>query len=1195
MRRPTALPPDLAATLAALRARRAFDPERALAAKVAALDHYLRCSGIAAAVVGVSGGVDSALTLALLRRVADRPRSPLRRLVAALIPIRSPAGATGQDAALARGREVAAAFAAEVAVIDLSQGQAALKAAVDAGLGVRGGPWADGQLVSYARTPALYYAAALLAQEGAPALVCGTTNRDEGAYLGFFGKASDGMVDLQPISDLHKSEVYALAARLGVPDVVLRAVPTGDTYDGRPDEVMIGAPYDFVELYTALLTVDDPADRARLCAPWGPEARAAWDAWAAAVEALHRHNAHKYLAGAAAIHLDVYERAVPGGWPRPVDRPPPPPRLVGPFDLDPALVRDIAGHDPHPRADPLADLGDSARLLRGILTSDECDRLAAALAAAPRVPVGPDGRLAGFDPDRQPPGSLRSTCHDEALAAALWRRLAPLVPSPRVVDDDTPTDCEGAPVWRAIGVSPVLRFIAYPPGGRVIPHRDAAFDYGDGRRRTLMSVILTLSPDGDGARLLVDPERARPRAERDLADWPAPAEGHHVLLAPRPGQGGGLLLDHRLLHEAAPWPGPAERLVLRADVVFERCGPALPEPPPPLRPLHRRLGLRPGATRAEVDAAFARLAAPDLAPDPELRRAWRLLRDPIYASAYTLLGDEAAAAPAGFFDDGAPLGDPWDDRDTRWLCTPLHKLRDRLAAIHVPKDIDHVPQDSLSSPASTPTGELVVLLTTGAFCPIHRGHLAMMEAARAALEARGDVVLAGYISPSHDGYVLPKCRGDAPPAAHRLALCDEAVKASDWLLVDPWEALACPRPVNFTDVCERLAAYLAAHVPTARPIRVVYVFGSDNAGFALAFAARGRAVCVTRRGDEARVAALAAHPALRGDPRVLFVAATGDAAALASTAVRAGDDAALDPSVRQLWRRLRAASPAGRLRLFLRDEGAWLVEPWLPGRDPAALAAAQARFIAGLRAALVRAFRAAAPPDPAVDLTLEVVHRDDQAAALDRLRAGASILSLDPCTPGDHHLAVSRCFELAADRAAQDLVERPGHPPLLEQLARLPAGDLLLVDDDVVTGRTLAQVRALLPPRVRVARALALCAPAERAAPGEAVELCDARDLLPGAREGGLVLALADGARVRAPYLLPYVRPAARIGLPLGQERPFSAELWALAADFYAALDPPLTLADAAPPFRDLARRIGFPGATPLADLCRWHADRLRP
>jgi NAD+ synthase (glutamine-hydrolysing) len=50
------------------------------------------------------------------------------------------------------------------------------------------------------RTPALYGAAALLQTHGYRSVVVGTTNRDEGSYLGFFGKASGGMVDLLRVS-----------------------------------------------------------------------------------------------------------------------------------------------------------------------------------------------------------------------------------------------------------------------------------------------------------------------------------------------------------------------------------------------------------------------------------------------------------------------------------------------------------------------------------------------------------------------------------------------------------------------------------------------------------------------------------------------------------------------------------------------------------------------------------------------------------------------------------------------------------------------------------------------------------------------------------------------------------------------------------------------------------------------------------
>ena len=79
----------------------------------------------------------------------------------------------------------------------------------------------------------------------------------------------------------------------------------------------------------------------------------------------------------------------------------------------------------------------------------------------------------------------------------------------------------------------------------------------------------------------------------------------------------------------------------------------------------------------------------------------------------------------------------------------------------------------------------------------------------------------------------------------------------------------------------------------------------------------------------------------------------------------------------------------------------------------------------------------------------------------------------------------------------------------------------------------------------------------------------------------------------RAPYLLPYVRPSARIQLPLEQEIGFSRAVWGLSASFFAAITPPIRLADADPAFRRLADYLGFDGDTKLEDLCRWHAERL--
>lgn len=75
-------------------------------------------------------------------------------------------------------------------------------------------------------------------------ITIGTTNRDEMEYVGWFGKNSDMVVDLQVISDWHKFEVVEAAARLRVPHEIIMRVPTGDLIDGTSDEENFGCTYD---------------------------------------------------------------------------------------------------------------------------------------------------------------------------------------------------------------------------------------------------------------------------------------------------------------------------------------------------------------------------------------------------------------------------------------------------------------------------------------------------------------------------------------------------------------------------------------------------------------------------------------------------------------------------------------------------------------------------------------------------------------------------------------------------------------------------------------------------------------------------------------------------------------------------------------------------------------------------------------
>ncbi len=93
------------------------------------------------------------------------------------------------------------------------------------------------------RMTTLYYFAAMH-----QSLVAGTGNKVEDFGVGFFTKYGDGGVDLSPIADLLKSEVYKIAKHLGINKEIIKAPPTDGLWgDNRTDEDQIGASYDELE------------------------------------------------------------------------------------------------------------------------------------------------------------------------------------------------------------------------------------------------------------------------------------------------------------------------------------------------------------------------------------------------------------------------------------------------------------------------------------------------------------------------------------------------------------------------------------------------------------------------------------------------------------------------------------------------------------------------------------------------------------------------------------------------------------------------------------------------------------------------------------------------------------------------------------------------------------------------------------
>ena len=93
------------------------------------------------------------------------------------------------------------------------------------------------------RMTTLYYHAGIYGY-----LVAGTGNKVEDFGVGFYTKYGDGGVDLSPIADLMKSDVFALGKFLNIPESILKAEPSDGLFgDARTDEEQLGASYDELE------------------------------------------------------------------------------------------------------------------------------------------------------------------------------------------------------------------------------------------------------------------------------------------------------------------------------------------------------------------------------------------------------------------------------------------------------------------------------------------------------------------------------------------------------------------------------------------------------------------------------------------------------------------------------------------------------------------------------------------------------------------------------------------------------------------------------------------------------------------------------------------------------------------------------------------------------------------------------------
>lgn len=181
-------------------------------------------------VVGLSGGVDSAVVAGLARRAVGE------NVLGVLMPCHS------QPVDAEYARLVAEAFDIKTITVDLGPVYDTLVAALP-----EGSDLAQANLKPRLRMATWYFIANTRTY-----LVAGGGNKTE-LMVGYFTKYGDGGVDMLPLGDLYKRQVWELAREIGVPQPIIDRPPTAGLWPGQTDEGEMGITYVTLDAILAAL------------------------------------------------------------------------------------------------------------------------------------------------------------------------------------------------------------------------------------------------------------------------------------------------------------------------------------------------------------------------------------------------------------------------------------------------------------------------------------------------------------------------------------------------------------------------------------------------------------------------------------------------------------------------------------------------------------------------------------------------------------------------------------------------------------------------------------------------------------------------------------------------------------------------------------------------------------------------------
>ena len=285
------LNPELQEVLNSIRDKKAFNPAEFIKVRCSEFLRYLDKFNISTVVLSVSGGVDSASVLGLLKNAQDMANSmdshPFNiKNGGKIIPIAQPIHST--PSIQNRAYEVCEAFSLTCITINQTEIYDKLCKEINSNMPSILTPFSSSMLKSYMRTPVAYAIAS--SNRG---VVIGTGNLDEDGYLYYYCKFGDGAVDIGLIWDLHKSEVFKRAKHMGVPESILIAPPSADLAPGQTDETEIGVTYDMVELIYNYLYNFTQEEKDKFISSLSSEALEQFNKENAIVDAIHKRGSHK--------------------------------------------------------------------------------------------------------------------------------------------------------------------------------------------------------------------------------------------------------------------------------------------------------------------------------------------------------------------------------------------------------------------------------------------------------------------------------------------------------------------------------------------------------------------------------------------------------------------------------------------------------------------------------------------------------------------------------------------------------------------------------------------------------------------------------------------------------------------------------------------------------------------------------------